>query len=272
MLLAIDIGNTNVVAALFEEKDDMNSDAKILRQWRISTDSKRTSDEYYSVLMSLFRGEGVNVSEIRFAALASVVPSLTGPFIRVVQTLTGQKPILVSKPTFSNLPVQIPEHTTREIGADLMCNAVQAWCRFGGPSIVVDFGTALTFTVVDQNAKIAGGVIAPGLGTALKALTSNTAQLPEIPLVAPKSSLGQTTVECMQSGIVLGYKGLVEYMIERLKNDLVAQCGCKKEEINVVATGGLNSVLQPIVDCFGHVDKEFTLQGLRKAALYTMYN
>lgn len=270
MLLAIDIGNTNVVAAVFEYNRDISANPKILRQWRISTDSRRTSDEYYTFLVSLFQMDHIDVSEISLSVVSSVVPTLTGPFIRVVQHLTGRKPVILEKNTYSALPVKIPVGTTREIGADLMCNATEAWCRFHAPAIIVDFGTALTFTVVDQNGEIAGGSIAPGLGTAIKSLALNTAQLPEVPLVAPYSSLGQTTAECIQSGVVLGYKGLVEYMISRLKKDLVSKCGCKSEEIHVAATGGLNSVLQPIVDCFEHIDKEFTLQGLRKAALYIL--
>ncbi len=270
MLLAIDIGNTNVVAAVFEDNRDISSNPRILRQWRISTDSRRTSDEYYTFLVSLFQMDHIDVSEITLSAVSSVVPTLTGPFIRVVQHLTGRKPVILEKNTYSALPVKIPVGTTREIGADLMCNATEAWCRFHAPAIIVDFGTALTFTVIDQKGEIAGGSIAPGLGTAIKSLASNTAQLPEVPLVAPSSSLGQTTVECIQSGVVLGYKGLVEYMISRLKKDLVLKCGCRPEEIHVAATGGLNSVLQPIVDCFEHIDKEFTLQGLRKAALYIL--
>ncbi len=270
MLLAIDIGNTNVVAAVFEEEREIEKNPRILRQWRISTDSRRTSDEYYTFLVSLFQMDRLETSEITLSVVSSVVPSLTGPFIRVVQHLTGRKPVVLEKNSYSALPVKIPLGTTREVGADLMCNATEAWCRFHSPAVVVDFGTALTFTVIDQNGEIAGGSIAPGLGTAIKSLASATAQLPEVPLVAPVSSLGQTTVECIQSGVVLGYKGLVEYMIERIKNDLVKRSGCKKEAIHVAATGGLNSVLQPIVDCFEHVDKEFTLQGLRKAALYIL--
>lgn len=270
MLLAIDIGNTNVVASVFEDNKEINTNPKILRKWRISTDSKRTSDEYYTFLVSLFQMDHIDVSEITLSAVSSVVPTLTGPFIRVVQHLTGRKPVILEKNTYSALPVKIPVGTTREIGADLMCNATEAWCRFHAPAIIVDFGTALTFTVIDQKGEVAGGSIAPGLGTAIKSLASNTAQLPEVPLVAPSSSLGQTTVECIQSGVVLGYKGLVEYMISRLKKDLVKKSGCRENEIHVAATGGLNSVLQPIVDCFEHIDKEFTLQGLRKAALYIL--
>lgn len=268
MLLAIDIGNTNVVAAVFEDNKNVSDNPRILRQWRVSTSSRRTSDEYYTFLVSLFQMDNIDVSAVSLSVVSSVVPSLIGPFIRVVQHLTGRKPVILEKSVYSALPVKIPFGTTREIGADLMCNATEAWCRFHAPSVIVDFGTALTFTVIDQNGEIAGGSIAPGLGTAIKSLASNTAQLPEVSLVAPSSSLGQTTVECIQSGVVLGYKGLVEYMISRLKKDLVSRCGCKTEDIHVAATGGLNSVLQPIVDCFEYVDKEFTLQGLRKAALY----
>ena len=137
-------------------------------------------------------------------------------------------------------------------------------------TIVVDFGTALTFTTVDQYAHLQGIAIAPGLGTAIKSLSSNTAQLPLVELKAPPTSLGANTIECIQAGVILGYKGLVEYMINRTKDDLSARTGVSKDDIHVVATGGLNSVLQPLVDCFEDFDREFTLQGLRRVALYAL--
>ena len=150
----------------------------------------------------------------------------------------------------------------------MLCNAVEAWCRFKRAAIVVDFGTALTFTTIDQHGEVQGVAIAPGLGTALKSLSSNTAQLPLVELKAPATSLGANTIECIQAGVILGYKGLVEYMIERTKADLSARTGVAQADIHVVATGGLNSVLQPLVDCFEDFDKAFTLQGLRRVALF----
>lgn len=270
MLLAIDIGNTNVVAALFEENNDVTKTATVLHEWRISTDATRTGDEYYSFLSMLFRSEGIDVTQISKAVLSSVVPALVGSFITVVRNITGEKPILVNHDIYGTLPITLPDPAVHLLGADLLCNAVEAWSRFHKATIVVDFGTALTFTTIDQQGVLQGVAIAPGLGTAIKSLSSNTAQLPLVELKAPDTSLGATTVECIQAGVILGYKGLVEYMIERTKADLSARTGVQKKDIHVVATGGLNSVLQPLVDCFEDFDKEFTLQGLRRVALYSL--
>ena len=268
MLLAIDIGNTNVVAALFEENDDVKQTAKVIREWRISTDSKRTGDEYYSFLAMLLRAEGFDISKITEAVVSSVVPALVGTFVTLARRITGKKPLLVTKELYGKLPISLPAPAEHEVGTDLLCNAVEAWCRYNKATIVVDFGTALTFTTVDQNGFLQGVAIAPGLGTAIKSLSTNTAQLPMVELKAPQTSLGSNTIECIQAGVILGYKGLVEYMIGRTKKDLSERTGVPEDDIHVVATGGLNSVLQPLVDCFEDFDREFTLQGLRRIALF----
>lgn len=269
MLLAIDIGNTNVVAAIFESDKNVEKTAKIVKEWRISTDPKRTGDEYYSFLSMLFRAEGIEIGAITDAVVSSVVPALVGTFITVARKITGKKPLLVNKEIYGKLPIKLPAPAEHEVGTDLLCNAVEAWCRYKKATIVVDFGTALTFTTVDQFGEVQGIAIAPGLGTAIKSLSNNTAQLPLVELKAPSTSLGGNTVECIQAGVILGYKGLVEYMIERTKTDLSARTGVAKDDIHVVATGGLNSVLQPLVDCFEDFDKGFTLQGLRRVALFS---
>ena len=259
MLLGIDIGNTNVVAAVFDGP-------KILCQWRIASDIKRTGDEYTSVLLTLARDEGLDLNLIDKSIISSVVPDLTGPFITVAQRLCKEKPYVIasSLALSDKLPVRLPEGSTHELGTDLLCNAVGAWNLFkGGPNVVVDFGTACTLTVTDSKGIIQGITISPGLRTAVHALASNTAQLPVVPLVAPPSSLGSTTKEAIQAGIVLGYKGLVEYLLTQAKKDLQALTGDSPDSVHVVATGGLNSVLKPLTDAFQVVDKELTLKGLK---------
>jgi type III pantothenate kinase len=134
------------------------------------------------------------------------------------------------------------------------------------PCIVADFGTALTFTAIDNKGNIQGVAIAPGIKTAVNSLFNNTAQLPSVPLEAPSSSLGKNTIHSIQSGIILGYKGLVESLISQIKNDLSKETDAKQEEIIVIATGGLNSVLKPITDVFEIVDKQLTLKGLKRIA------
>ncbi len=261
MLLAFDIGNTNIVVALFHGDE-------FIQDWRIYTDARRTGDEYSSILLSLFRDAGLSLSSIRQTVLSSVVPALIGPFVRMTERMTGKKPIVLGPSLYGKLPVRVPESAVHEIGTDLVCNAVAAYTRCRGACIVVDFGTALTFTAIDGDGTILGIAIAPGLGTAVTSLFTNTAQLPSVPLEAPPSSLGTNTIHSIQSGIVFGYKGLVESLTARMKNDMtaVSRCGIRADDIHVVATGGLNSVLRPITDVFQDVDKMLTLKGLRLIA------
>ena len=265
MLFAVDIGNTNIVAAVFDGDN-------LLSQWRIASDVRRTGDEYTSVVLSLMREAGVSVSSIDKSIISSVVPDLIGPFVTVAQRVCSKKPYVISSSLAlsGQLPVRLPEGSTHELGTDLLCNALAAWQLFKGANIVVDFGTALTLTVTDSKGIIQGVNIAPGLRTAVHALASNTAQLPIVPLEAPKSTLAPTTREAMQAGIVLGYKGLVEYLVGQIKSDLEKEIGDKAESVHVIATGGLNSVLKPLTDCFQVVDKELTLKGLKSIADYVL--
>ncbi len=257
MLLAVDIGNTNIVAGIFDGD-------KILVQWRIATDARRTGDEYTSIILTLARDAEIDLKQLDSAVISSVVPALTGPFVVVGQHICKCKPFVVeSNLAYSpKLPVNLPKGSTHVLGTDLLSNAVSAWHYFKGEAnIVVDFGTALTLTATDSKGIIQGITISPGLGTAIKALAANTAQLPLVPLVAPPSSLGSSTTEAIQSGVVLGYKGLVEYLVGEVKKDMEAKTGDKN--IHVIATGGLNSVLKPITSSFTIVEKDLTLKGLK---------
>jgi len=259
--LCFDIGNTNIKTALF--------DGDILtHEWRISTDSKRTGDEYYSIIRTLTRDALVPLQDIDSAVVSSVVPALIGPFVIVTQHLIGKKPLIIGPDMYTKLPVTVPPSAVHEIGTDLLCDAVEAWCRYRCACIIADFGTALSFTAVDGKGNIAGIAIAPGIGTALKSLFTNTAQLPSVPLEIPPSSLGTNTIESIQSGILLGYKGLVEGLMAQMKKDLARQTGADENSVKTIATGGLNSMLQPVTIQFDDIDKDLTLHGLRRAALY----
>ncbi|MBO4403890.1 MAG: type III pantothenate kinase [Treponema sp.] len=261
MLFAVDIGNTNIVLAVFDGDT-------IVREWRIATDARRTGDEYTSIILSLLRNEDYTFSR---AVISSVVPALIGPFVTVAQNVCRVQPLVISTDPelMKKLPVKLPENSTRELGTDLLCNAVAARTLFKGKaSIAVDFGTALTLTFTDSDGTILGGTISPGLGTAIKALATSAAQLPFVPLEAPSTSIGRTTKEAIQAGVVLGYKGLVENLVKQVKEDFFKLKG-KEEEVCVVATGGLNSVLKPITDCFTVVDKDLTLKGLKLISDFT---
>ena len=259
LTLIFDIGNTNIKTALFDAD-------KLAYTWRISTDLKRTGDEYFSLLRPLFRDVDIDFSKIKTVVLSTVVPALIGPFVIVSQHISGKKPVIIGPDIYSKFPLKLPETAVHEIGTDLYCDALEAWCRYKCPCIIADFGTALSFTAIDANANIAGVAIAPGIRTAFNSLFANTAQIPAIPLDIPPTSLGKNTVVAVQSGIVLGYKGLVEGLVKQMKEDLVKETGCKKEDIKVIATGGLNSMLSPITDAFDYVDKDLTLCAMKRIA------
>ncbi|MBQ9494524.1 MAG: type III pantothenate kinase [Treponema sp.] len=265
MLLCFDIGNTNIKAALFDNE-------KIAYTWRVSTDTKRTSDEYFSIIKTLIHDAPVHFSQIDAAVISSVIPNLTGPFVNVTQRIINKKPLIVGPDMYNTLPLKIPATAVHEIGTDLLCDALEAWERYKCACIVADFGTALSFTVVDARANIAGVAIAPGIGTAFKSLFMNTAQLPSVPLEIPPTSLGTNTTIAIQSGIVLGYKSLVEGLIAQMKRDLEKETGIAPENVKTIATGGLNSMLKPVTDTFDEIDKELTLYGLYRASLYAKNN
>lgn len=257
MLFAVDIGNTNVVVAVFDNE-------RIICQWRIASDTRRTGDEYSSIILTLARDAKIDVSSFDKAVISSVVPALIGPFVIVCQRVCKVQPLVLTSAMAveKKLPVFLAENSTRELGTDLLCNALAAWTELNHhANIVVDFGTALTLTVTSSKGEILGGTICPGLGTAVKALATNAAQLPYVPLEAPLNVIGSTTKSAIQSGIVLGYKGLVESLVLQVKKELENR-GENINEIRVIATGGLNSVLKPITECFTSVDKDLTVKGL----------
>ena len=255
MILVFDIGNTNIKAAVFDND-------KQLHVWRISTDIRRTGDEYFSILSFLFRDAKIDSLKIEDVVLSSVVPALIGPFVIVSQKLTNKKPLIIGPDIYDKLPVKVPETGVHEIGTDLYSDAIEAWCKYKAPCIIADFGTALSFTAVDKDGNIAGVAIAPGIQTAFNSLFNNTAQIPAIPLEIPSTSLGKNTTVAVQSGIVLGYKGLVESLIKNMKADMEKENNTKASDVKVIATGGLNSMLQPITDIFDFLDKDLTINGM----------
>jgi type III pantothenate kinase len=252
MNLMIDIGNTNIVFGVARE----NGWIKI---WRIQTDRFKTADEYEVIFRMLFVSSSINSSEILRTVLSSVVPSLIIPFREMLSHLIECSVLLVEPSIYNKLPVTIVN--PYEIGTDLVADATAAFIGYGGPSMVIDFGTALTFTTIDRTGKILGVAIAPGLFTALKSLTGNTAQLHDVPLEIPPSAMGKNTVQAIQSGIVLGFAGLVDSMISRTENEL-------GERLTIIATGGLSSVLKNASSRIEIIDENLTLDGLKYMAIY----
>ncbi|MBW6534092.1 MAG: type III pantothenate kinase [Mariniphaga sp.] len=247
MLLAIDIGNTNIVFGV-------NDNGKWLNHWRIQTDHKKTADEYEVIFRSLLSAGKICRTDVNNIILSSVVPSLVRPFTEMLPGLfDGTKITIVGPDIYPRLPVKILNPF--EIGADLVANAVAAFDKFGKLTTVIDFGTALTFTTIGKDDEIRGVAIAPGLQTAVAALAGQTAQLPHVHLAAPPSVLGQNTIHAIQSGIVYGFTGLVDSIIDRTQEEL-------GEKISVVATGGLSSVVAPLTKNIRNVEPMLTLDGL----------
>lgn len=247
MILAIDIGNTNIVIGIYEN----NIWTKI---WRIQTDRWKTADEYEVIVRSLFRSSKISLSDIRKIVLSSVVPSMIRTFNEMLKQIIDIKVILVEPSIYNKLPIKIIN--PNEIGADLVADATAAFHKYTKPVMVIDFGTAITFTTIGRTGQILGVVIAPGLQTALKSLTGNTAQLPEVQLKAPPSVLGKNTVNAIQSGMVFGFAGLVDSIVSRTENEI-------GEKLNVVGTGGLSAVLTDVSEKIGIIDENLTIDGLR---------
>ncbi len=246
ILLAIDAGNTNTVFAAFEG-DEM------LGQWRTSTDANRTADEYAVWLGQLLKHDGIDAKRIGQVIIASVVPQTLFSLRALCRRYYGCVPWVVGDAVEIGIDILIDRPD--EVGADRLVNAVGAHSRYPGALIVIDFGTATTFDLVDEGGGYRGGVIAPGINLSLEALHKAAAQLPRIAVERPKNVIGRSTVQAMQSGVYWGYVGLLEGMIARLKSEI-------GKPMTVIGTGGLASVFQEATDVIEHVDPDLTMHGL----------
>lgn len=248
MMLAVDIGNTDVTLGLYKE-------GNWSYMWRLSSALNHPELFYGIKLREFFFESGLQTNDVQKIVVSSVVPDLTDRIINVVETLFEKQPIVLGPDVYAKLPIEVLN--PYEIGSDLVSNALAAYSRFKANCIVVDFGTALTFTTIDAKGKIIGVAIAPGLKTAIRSLSQNTAKLFDVPLELPASALGKNTVHAIQAGILIGYEGLVSSMLKRIKTEL------NDPKCATVATGGLSSIITSIKDQFTEVDKNLTLDGLR---------
>jgi type III pantothenate kinase len=253
MLLAIDIGNTNIALGLFEGLPEAGKVPPLRADWRLETRASRTSDEYAALLSELFRLAKLELSAVQAVAVSSVVPPVLFPIERFCRRHLHVEPLVVGPGTKTGIPILY--ENPREVGADRIVNAVAAHERWPGGSIVVDFGTATTFDVVTARGEYAGGVIAPGLTVSADALFSATAKLPRVEIVRPKSAVGRNTVASMQAGLVFGYAGLVDAIVERIR----AEVDFKPR---VVGTGGLATMIAKETRTIDECDDMLTLQGL----------
>ena len=246
MLFAIDIGNTNIVFGIYEDKN-------IIDYWRISSDPHKTADEYGLLFCDLLKYANVGMKNVDNVIIASVVPPLTSVFIRMVQRYLKTTPIIVDENTKTGL--KICYDNPGDVGADRIVNAVAAYAAYGGPVIIVDFGTATTFCAVSKEAEYLGGVIVPGILISLEALLQKAAKLPKVTLEPPKTVIGRSTVASIQSGIIYGYAGMVDELVERIKKEMGG-------EPYIIATGGLAEMIVQTRN-IKEINPMLTLDGLR---------
>jgi type III pantothenate kinase len=258
MLCAIDVGNTNIVLGLFDQ-DELRA------QWRIATHHQRTADEYAVLLTDLLRGRGFELSSVTGVIVSSVVPPLTAVIEELTRRILRLEPVEVTHRLKSGLTLRIDNPS--ELGADRLVNAAAAYARYGGPVIIVDFGTATTICAVTAQGDYLGGSIAPGVWTAAEALFQRAAKLPRIDLVRPHRVIGTNTVAGMQAGILIGFAGLTGTLITRTQSELARQTG-SKTPARVIATGGLASLIAPECPEIQEVCPTLTLDGLK--LLYTL--
>ena len=247
MLLAIDIGNTNITLGVFD-------DERIVATWRLSTDRSKMPDEYSIMLTQLLHLRDMTARDIDSVALCSVVPPLTPTFVDLCTQYFGVEPLVVAAGTRTG--VRILYDNPRDVGADRIVDAAAALKLYGGPVIVVDIGTATVFDAVTASGDYLGGAIAPGMAIAADALFSSTSQLRRVELVSPDTPIGRNTIHAIQSGVVLGYADLVRGMVARFDHQLGG--GAK-----VVATGGLAHIIESEAGVFDEVNPDLTLTGLR---------
>ena len=255
MLLVVDVGNTNTVLGLFEANPGGQSKPrKLIAHWRVSTNKSQTVDEYGVLFRNLFAMNGIEVGAVQGIVISSVVPPLDSTLREVCERYFQLKPLFIEPGVKTGMPVHYDNPA--EVGADRIVNGVAAFEKYGGPCIVVDFGTATTFDVVSPKGEYLGGVITPGIGISADALFERTARLPRVDIRRPPTVIATNTVNSLQAGLYYGYLGLIDGILERL----IAELG---DEVKVVATGGLAALMGGGSKYIREVDDLLTLEGLR---------
>ena len=250
MIICIDIGNTNIKYAIYE-----GSELKI--SFRVATDLKKTSDEYGAQLTGMLEARGISPELISGGIMSSVVPTLDYTIDKMCELYLKIQPLKIAPGLKSGLNIRCDD--AREVGADRIVNCVSAIVGYGEkkPMIVIDFGTATTFNIINENYEFIGGVISPGIKGSLDSLVNGTAKLPRVEIEAPQSIIAKNTVTNMQAGIVFGFAGLVEYIVKRIKKEL------KRDDVKTIATGGFSTIISKEISCIDVVDKLLTLKGLK---------
>lgn len=247
MLLAIDIGNTNIAVGVFEAE-------RLKATWRLGTDVHKMADEYAALLFSLSTLKGLSFSDIDQAIISSSVPPLVTTFDELCRHYFEVTPMVVGSGIKTGVRISIDN--PREVGPDRVVNVAAAHRMYEGPLIVVDFGTATTFDAVSSEGDYLGGAIAPGIGISAEALFERAAKLPRVELIRPKKAIGRNSVTAMQSGIIFGYVGLIEGIVARMRTELGG-------EVKVIATGGLAEIIAEETSAIDALEPDLTLLGLQ---------
>ncbi|HKQ32714.1 MAG TPA: type III pantothenate kinase [Thermodesulfobacteriota bacterium] len=247
MVLAVDIGNTNIVFGVFDG-------GRIMCHWRIGTDKSKTSDEYGILFRELMKLRDIDPDTIRGAVISCVVPTIQSTVTNAIQTYFNVNPVVVGPGVKTGMPILY--HNPKEVGADRIVNGVAAYDKYRSAVIVVDFGTATTFDCVSDKGEYMGGVITPGLMISAEALYREASKLPRVEIVKPETIIGKTTVESIQSGLIHGYAGLVDGVVEKIKTEM-------RTEPRIIATGGIANLIAPESRTIEEVDEFLTLRGLK---------
>ena len=247
MLLALNVNNTSIKLALYRGRSQVVN-------WRVATERERTADEYAMLWHQLFQFHGFEFADVTGVAISCVVPALVDPFRQLCWRYLHLTPLEVGPGIRTGM--RILYDSPREVGADRIANAIAAFARYGGPTIVVDFGTATTFSAVSADGDFLGGAIAPGIGISVDALAAHADQLRRVELTHPPAVIGRNTIAAMQSGIIYGFAGQVDGLVDRMRREL-------GEPTTVVATGGFAELIAPAARSVAHVDPLLTLEGLR---------
>lgn len=251
MILVVDVGNTNIVLGVFQGKD-------LIKEWRLSTDYQRTADEYGIQVMNLFMHSNLDSNGMQGVIISSVVPNIMYSLERMIHKFFKLQPLIVGPGVKTG--INITYDNPKEVGADRIVNAVAAHAIYKKPLVIIDFGTATTYCAVRKNGDYLGGVISPGIKISAEALTLRAAKLPRVELIKPPGVIGKNTVNAMQSGLIYGYIGSVEYIVSKMKEELIA---IGEEEPYVVATGGLANLISQESKYVDVINPFLTLEGLR---------
>jgi type III pantothenate kinase len=248
--LVIDVGNTNIVFGVYDGK-------KLIYDRRIATDKEKTSDEYGLLFDQFFKYDGIKREEIEDIIISSVVPTLMHTLPSMAQRYFNKVPIVIGPGVKTGMNIKYDN--PREVGADRIVNAVGAYEKYGGPVIIVDFGTANTFCYVNKEGEYLGGVITPGINISAEALFLRTAKLPKVEITKPEKIIGKNTITSIQSGLINGFAGMVDYIIDKM----IEEMNQSIEDVMVVATGGFANLISSETKNIKVVDKYLTLEGLR---------